>query len=71
MDEQYKQTADRMSRFNQWEDQSQSDLSTEERLSRFFILMDFGHHLPPGIVERAHQEHLTSLIQVQKELRKP
>lgn len=57
---------EKMVRYNQWTEDEQCGLSTQERLRRFRILFEAQYDLPAEKVAQAHQEHLDALIEIKK-----
>jgi hypothetical protein len=69
MDPEYRKRLEQWQKFNAWKEQQAENLSEEERLRQFFILADMVRFYPADVVEKAHQEHLENLIEIQKSFR--
>ena len=65
----YKKYQEKMKKFNAWEIDYNRKLSQEESLRRFDELYKLKKYIPESILEKRHQEHLDSLIEVQKKFK--
>jgi len=68
MNPEYRKRLEQWEKFNAWKEQQERNLSDEERLRQFFILADMVRFYPKDVVEKAHQEHLEKLIEIQKSI---
>ncbi|MDL1966990.1 MAG: hypothetical protein LWW97_00230 [Deltaproteobacteria bacterium] len=66
----YEMMHDKMSKFNEWERNYMKNLPVQKRLEQFLILYDLSLDSSTGTVERVRKEHLQSLIETKKILRK-
>ena len=60
----------KMSKFNEWERNYMKNLPVQKRLDQFLILYDLSLDSPKETVERVRKEHLQSLIETKKILKK-
>jgi len=60
----------KMSKFNEWERNYMQNLPVQKRLEQFLILYDLSLDSPKETIERMHKEHLQSLIETKKILKK-
>jgi len=60
----------KMSKFNEWERNYMKNLPVQRRLEQFSILYDLGIEYQKENVERMRNEHLHSLIEMKKILKK-
>ncbi len=66
----YEIMIDKMSKFNEWERNYMKNLPVQKRLEQFSILYDLCIESQKETVERMHKEHLQSLIEMKKILKK-
>ncbi len=59
-----------MVRFNAWERDYHRAVPVEKRLDHFRILFETKDSYPPEVIQRANQEHLDSLIEIQKRIKR-
>lgn len=60
----------KLSKFNEWERNYMKNLSVQRRLEQFLILYDLSLDSSKETVEKMHKEHLKSLIEMKKILKK-
>ena len=60
----------KMSKFNEWERNYMQNLPVQKRLEQFSILYDLCIESQKETIERMHKEHLQSLIETKKILKK-
>lgn len=60
----------KMSKFNEWERNYMIKLPVQKRLEQFSILYDLCIESQKETIERMHKEHLQSLIETKKILKK-
>ena len=60
----------KMSKFNEWERNYMKNLPVQKRLEQFLMLYDLSLDSPKETVERMRKEHLQSLIEMKKILKK-
>jgi len=58
-----------MARFNEWKEQSRSQLTVQAKLDQFLILYGLWDFVPENIREKVHTEHVAALCRVQKHLK--
>jgi hypothetical protein len=66
----YEMMHDKMSKFNEWERNYMKNLPVQKRLEQFSILYDLCIESQKETIERMHNEHLQSLIETKKILKK-
>ena len=66
----YKILREKMVRFNEWERTHQKSLSLEVRMEQFRMLYETKMYMSDDVLERAHREHLASLIKTQRRLKR-
>jgi hypothetical protein len=66
----YEMMLDKMSKFNEWERNYMKNLPVQKRLEQFSILYDLCVESKKETIERMHKEHLQSLIEMKKILKK-
>ena len=64
----YKEYITKLNKFNRWEAAYEANKTEQQRISEFCHLFDLAMQMPAEIKEKAHHEHLESLIKVQKRL---
>jgi len=69
MKSEYQEYLNRMTRFNEWEERSRSQLTVAEKLDQFLILYGLGNFVPDNVREQVHTEHVAALCQTQKRLK--
>ena len=69
MKSEYQEYLKRMSRFNEWEEQSRSQLTVEKKLDQFLILYGLGNFVPDNVRKQVHTEHVEALCRTQKRLK--
>ena len=60
----------KMSKFNEWERNYMQNLPVQKRLEQFLILYNLGLDSSKETVEKMRKEHLQSLIETKKILKK-
>ena len=58
----YKKYLKKLSRFNQWEKEYESNKSDLQKISEFIYLFNLAMQMPPEIKKQAHDLHLQNLI---------
>ncbi len=69
MKDEYRVYAEKMRRFNDWEEEYNRRLTPKVKMRQFAVLYRMKESLPPATVEAARREHLESLILSQRRLR--
>ncbi|MBU0711057.1 hypothetical protein KJ762_01070 [bacterium] len=65
----YQENLKRMTRFNEWEERSRSQLTVQAKLDQFLVLYGLWDFVPENIREKVHAEHVAALCRVQKRLK--
>ena len=60
----------KFAKFNTWEVKNYRSISCQKRLWQFLVLFDMASYYPDEMIEKAHREHLNSLIESQSRLMK-
>ena len=58
----------KLSKYNQWENEHRSSLSKSEKLQEFLILFNLAEHIPAKEVMRQQKHHLENLVAMQARL---
>jgi len=64
----YKEYITKLNRFNQWEAAYEAKKTELQKIAEFCHLFELAMQMPAEIKEKAHHEHLESLIAVQRRL---